>query len=414
MIIKGGTLIDGTGASPITDAAIFIKNSKIEKIGTIDDVKSSTEKKIIDATGKTILPGLIEMHVHPLSVGHSSNPTDRYFAPNSLKLLYAVKNLSEMLRKGYTTVRIMHGNLLEQDPRGRVLVSLRTAIERGVLKGCRLFVAGVCTSTAGHLDLIRPSPLRMPEMTADGVDEVRKQTRICLREEVDWIKTTSTGGMAGSMHNQPSNRNYTVDELKVIVDEAHAMQKKVASHSQGIVGCRNAIEAGVDTLEHAVHLDDELIEEILKKDLTITITVGGGYRREVLGETTSHYLPKLIDGRPSREVGKESRRKAMEAGVNIAFGTDCGHLFPPGKNAYGLEICVRDLSMSPMDAILTATKNSAKTLGRLNDLGTIEKGKIADMIIIDGNPLKNIKVLQDLNRIKVVIKEGKIEVDRRR
>jgi imidazolonepropionase-like amidohydrolase len=205
-----------------------------------------------------------------------------------------------------------------------------------------------------------------------------------------------------------------MDELKVIVDEAHAMERRVASHAQGIIGCRNAVEAGVETLEHAMHLDDELIEEILKKDISITMTMSvGRYAREAGIKTSYSYLPKLLDGRPSGEVSMESRKKAMEAGVNIAMGTDCGHLFPPGKNAYELDVYVRVLSMSPMDAILTATKNSAKALGRLNDLGTIEKGKIADIIIVDGNPLKDIKVLQDLNRIKVVMKEGKIEVDRR-
>ena len=412
--VKGGFLIDGTGATPLEDSVVLLKEDKIVDVGNPKEVNVPEKAKIIDAKGKTVMPGMMDLHVHlcQLMSGEERRAMERVFCPHSLSLLYGAKHARQMLEAGFTTVReLLHNSYPVWS--GRDHVSLRTAIERGVLKGARLFVAGLIVPTASHHDLIKAVRVHAPIATHDGVVEVRKATRICMGESVDWIKTVSTGGMAGSMLNQPGDRNYTYDELKVIVDEAHARGVKVAAHSEGIVGCRNAVDAGLDTLEHATELDDELIEDMLKKDISITMTMAvSRYQEEVLG-TKSSYLPKLLDGRPFSEVGRESHKRAIEAGVNIAMGSDCGGRFPPGANAYELDIYIRELGMSPMDAILTATRNSAKALGRLNDMGTIEEGKIADLIIVDGNPLKDIKVLQDLNRIKVVIKEGKIEVDRR-
>jgi len=411
LVIKNGSLIDGTGAPLAENSSVVVKGGRVAEVAKSRELSISSGVAAVDATDKTIMPGLMDLHVHLFQVIGVPDPLERLVAPTSLSLIYAVKHAKAMLDAGFTTVRDLVYPFADYS--GRDMVSLRTAIERGVVRGCRIFAAGAVTSTSGHLDLIRPPPLRDMVLLADGVDEVRKLTRRCIRENVDWIKTTSTGGMAGATVNQPGSRNYTLDELKAIVDEAHAAGLKVATHSEGIVGCRNAVEASVDTLEHATQLDDTLIEEILNKDISITLTMGvGRYRVEVLRES-SQYLPKKLDGRPFEEVGLESHRKAMKAGVNIALGSDCGAFFPPGKNSYELDLYVRVLGMSPMDAILTATRNSAKALGRLNDLGTIEEGKIADMIVVEGNPLKDITILQNLNNIKVVIKEGAIEVDRR-
>ena len=409
--VKDGLLFDGTGAQPVEDEVVLIKGSKIAGVGSSKDVNVPEGARVIDASGMTVLPGLMDLHVHIFQMIGAENPLERFLIPPSLSLLYAARHARDLLEAGFTTVRDLVYPF--PDYSGRDMVSLRKAIERGLVKGCRLFVAGVVTSTASHLDVIRPAPLREMCVTADGVDEVRKQTRACLAEEVDWIKTTSTGGMAGSMLNQPGYRNYTVEELEAIVDEAHSMGVRVASHSEGIVGCRSAVEAGIDTIEHASELDDELIEEILRKDLYVVPTMAPShYRTDVLG-LPSVYLPKELSGRPFYEVHLESQRRAYEAGVKMAMGTDCGYVFPPGKNAYELELYVRMIGMTPAEALLTATRNAAEALGRLNDLGTIEEGKIADLIVVDGNPLEDIKILQGLSNIKVVMKDGKIEVDRR-
>jgi imidazolonepropionase-like amidohydrolase len=409
--VKGGLLFDGTGAQPVEDGAVLVKGSKIADVGPSKEVNVPEGARVIDARGTTVLPGLMDLHVHIFQMIGAKNPLERFLIPPSLSLLYAAKHARDLLEAGFTTARDLVYPF--PDYSGRDMVSLRKAIERGLVRGCRLFVAGVVTSTASHLDVIRPAPLREMCVTADGVDEVRKQTRACLAEEVDWIKTTSTGGMAGSMLNQPGYRNYTLEELEAIVDEAHSMGVRVASHSEGIVGCRSAVEAGIDTIEHASELDDDLIEEVLRKDLYVVPTMAPShYRTDVLG-LPSVYLPKELSGRSFYEVHLESQRRAHEAGIKMAMGTDCGYVFPPGKNAYELELYVRMIGMSPEEALLTATRNAADALGRLDDLGTIEEGKIADLVVVEGNPLEDIKILQNPSNIRVVMKEGKIEVDRR-
>jgi imidazolonepropionase-like amidohydrolase len=238
-------------------------------------------------------------------------------------------------------------------------------------------------------------------------------SRLCIREQVDWLKTTTTGGMAGGFTNDPNYRNYTIEELRVIVDEAHSFGIKAASHTEGIIGCRMATEVGMDTIEHASELDDEIIEMIIKKGLYTTPTLAPAYyRSEVLGLPTQ-YLPKKLGGRPFDERHLESQKDALEAGVKMAMGTDCGHVFPPGANSWELEQYVSKLGMKPAEALLLATRNAADALGKLDRFGTLERGKLADLIVVDGDPLKNIKVLQDLNNIKLVMKEGSVEVDRR-
>jgi imidazolonepropionase-like amidohydrolase len=408
---KGGLLWDGTGSDPVEDGVVLVEGSRIVDAGSSKEVEVPKGVEVVDAKGCTILPGLMDLHVHIFQLIGPLNYLERFMIPNSLSLLYAVKHARQLLEAGFTTCRDLVYPFPEYT--GRDAVALRTALEQGLVQGCRLSVAGVVTSTASHLDVIRPMPLRGMHITADGVNEVRKMTRVCVAEQVDWIKTTTTGGMAGGFTNDPNFRNYSVEELEVIVEEAHGFGLRVASHSEGRIGCSNAAEAGIDTIEHASELDDDVIEVILKKGLyTIPTLAPSYYRTEFLG-LPSQYLPKKLGGRPFDERHLESQRNALEAGVKMAMGTDCGHVFPPGSNAWELQLYVEKLDMTPSDALLLATRNAADALGRLDDLGTLEVGKIADLIVVEGNPLEDIKMLQDLGTIKVVVKEGKVEVDRR-
>jgi imidazolonepropionase-like amidohydrolase len=410
LAIKGGKLFTATGEPPVEKGSIVIQGGKIIDVGPDKEVNIPDHAHTVDATGLTVMPGLMDLHVHIFQQIGAENPLERFLIPRSLSLLYAAKHTRVMLESGFTTIRDLVYPF--PDYTGRDMVSLRKAIEQGLVKGSRLLVAGVVTATGSHLDVIRPAPLRPHSMTADGIDGVRKMTRTCLAEEVDWIKTCTTGGMAGSTLNQPGYRNYTLEELEAIVDEAHSMGVRVASHSEGIVGCRSAVEAGIDTIEHASEVDDEIIETMLRKGLSTTPTIAPGhYREDVLG-LPSAYLPKQLGGRPFNDVHLESQIKAHQAGVNIAFGTDCGYVFPPGANAFELTLYVKMIGMTPEEAILTATRNSAKALGRLDDMGTLEQGKIGDLIVVDGDPLNRIETLQDLNNIKLVVKEGVIEADK--
>lgn len=409
--VKGGLLWDGSTAERVPESVVLVNEGVIIDVGRAQDVEIPKDTKIIDARGKSVLPGLMDLHVHIFQMVGPLNYLERFMVPNSLSLLYAVKHVRQLLEAGFTTCR----DLVYPFPDyiGRDAVSLRTALERDLIKGCRLEVAGVVTSTASHLDVIRPITLRDMHSTADGVEEVRKMTRRCIAEQVDWIKTCTTGGMAGGFTNDPNFKNYTLEEIEVIVDEAHNYGLRVASHTEGVVGCWTAAEAGIDTIEHASELNEEIIEIILKKDLfTIPTLAPSYYRSEVLGLPTQ-YLPKTLGGMPFDKRHLESQKLAIENGVNMAMGTDCGHVFPPGSNAWELELYVTKLNMTPEQSLTLATRNAADALGKLDRLGTLEKGKIADLIIVDGNPLENIKVLQDLKRIELVMKDGIIEVDKR-
>ena len=409
--VKVGWLWDSTVEEPIKDGVVLVKEGLIIDVGSQKDVEIPKNAKLIDVKGGTALPGLMDIHVHIFQMVGPLDYHERYLISNSLSLLYAVKHVKQLLEAGFTTCRDLVYPF--PDYSGRDAVSLRTALERGLVKGCRLEVAGVVTSTASHLDVIRPLPLRGMHVTADGVDEVRKMTRLCVSEQVDWIKTCTTGGMAGGITNDPNFRNYSLEELKVIVEEAHSFGLKVASHTEGAIGCRNAAEAGIDTIEHASELDEDTVETIIRKGLYITPTLAPAYyRSEVMGLPTQ-YLPKKLGGKPFDERHLESQKMAMESGVKMAMGTDCGHVFPPGANAWELELYVTKLGMTPEQALTLATRNAAEALGKLNNLGTLENGKVADLIVVKGNPLEDIRLLQDHQNILIVMKEGTVEVDRR-
>jgi imidazolonepropionase-like amidohydrolase len=410
--VTSDRLWDSNKSEPVGDGVVLVSDGMITDVGSQKDVEIPKDAEVFHVKEGTIIPGLMDIHVHIFQMIGPQDYHERYLIPNSLSLLYAVKHARQLLEAGFTTCRDLVYPFSEYT--GRDAVALRTALEQGLVKGCRLEVAGVVTSTASHLDIIRPLPLRGMHITADGVDEVRKMTRLCVSEQVDWIKTCTTGGMAGGFTNDPNFRNYTLEELKVIVDEAHNFGIKVASHTEGAIGCRNAAEAGIDTIEHASDLDEDTIETIIKKGLYITPTLAPSYyRTEVLGLPTQ-YLPKKLGGEPFDKCHLRSQMLALESGVKMAMGTDCGHVFPPGSNAWELEQYVKKLGMTPMQALTLATRNAAEALGKLDRFGTLEKGKVADLVVVKGNPLKDVRLLQSPENILVVMKDGEVEVDRRR
>lgn len=231
--VTNGVLWDGTGSEPLPDAVVLIKGETIIDVGSSKDVEVPKGARIVDAQGNHILPGLMDLHVHIFQMIGPLDYHERHLVPQSMSLMYAVKHARQLLEAGFTTCRDLVYPFPEYT--GRDAVSVRTALEQGLIRGCRLEVAGVVTSTASHLDVIRPHPLRYQHITADGVDEVRKMSRICVREQVDWLKTTTTGGMAGGFTNDPNFRNYTLEELQVIVDEAHHFGIKAARDRKSVV-----------------------------------------------------------------------------------------------------------------------------------------------------------------------------------
>jgi len=410
--IKCGILIDGTGKAPMRNSVVLIEGSRITAVGEEGEVQIPSDAVIIDASGKTVMPGLMDMHVHLGIVEGASGPEtllNLFKASPFLLLLYAAKHAREMLEAGFTTVRDLGmANVMSADVMwaAKPMVTLRKAIEQELLPGPRIVVAGPFCMSAGHFDMSasRYENFRNPP---DGVWEVRKRVRELAREHVDLIKIASGGGTAGE-GEEIWWRNYTIDELKAIVDEAHALGKKVASHAYTADTVKNALRAGVDTIEHGSFLDDEAIEMLIEQNAFLVPTL-----------TTYHITEKSEYMRRKKEEVKkgvaENFKKAHKAGVKIAAGTDIYLQEHPdpiyGDNAYELELMVR-YGMSEMESIMAATKNAAEALGREDELGTIEKGKLADIIIVDGDPLEDIRILQNKENILKVIKDGKIEVDR--
>jgi imidazolonepropionase-like amidohydrolase len=420
-VILGGRLVDGTGTAPIEDSALIIKGKRIKTVGTRRDVKIPAGALEIDATGKTVMPGLIESHSHPLGERGLELGFKKYYdnllSPSVLPVLKGVKDLRSLLQHGVTTVRILHGAIPSApDMRGRHLVALRTAVERGYFPAPRVVAAGCVFPTAGHIYAMAPPTLVKPEWSgADGIWEVRKQTRQCLAEGVDIIKLLGPTGGGGHFHDAPKVQGMTLEEIEAAVEESHWRGVPVSAHAHGGGGLTAAVQAGVDTIEHGTFLCEQPGDLAMMAEKGIILVPTSGVRTHpVYG-----YLEDAEKGLPDEEsaqntletieASRKSIRMAREAGVKIAAGTDFMR-FDISPLAWELHEYVAHGGMTPLEAIVSATKTAAEACG-LKDVGTLEPGKIADIIVVDGDPLSDINILQDQERFKVVITEGCIQID---
>ena len=413
--IKCGTLIDGRGGTPVKDAVVLIDGNRIKKVGAKDKVKAPPQAEVLDCSRYTLMPGMMDLHIHTAMFNcmtfHNHRVAQFEIMPH-LQQMYALFHAQNCFDMGFTTLRDLGMN----GPRGLLvneMCAVRDAIAMGIIEGPRMLIAGFTTMTGSHLDLIQPRAMyRFGFNTADGPWELRKLARLNLLAGCDVIKTCASGG-GGTDKEEPDIRNMTQEELDAIVDEAHALHKPAAVHCFTTQAQRMAMKAGADTIEHMVFHDDETIDMIAEAGVPVTPTLSHRtdhaieLRRE-LG-TADFVLRKMKYLQP---FCFETFQKMYQAGVRIAMGTDMGFEPHMGTNAAELEIYVK-LGMKPMDAILTATRNAAQALKREHELGTIEAGKLADVIAVDGDPLKDIACLQKKQNIKVVMKEGKVYADRR-
>jgi len=404
--IKNAFLIDGTGKAPQRGVTILIEDKRISAVGKNVDVPNKAE--IIDVDGKTVMPGLMDLHIH--LGGDSVEPPRRrlYFTvttPPALKVLHAANNARKCIEAGFTTLRNMG---LEQDlcwdP------SLREAIELGIIPGPRILASAGCVRKSGQYPygnyVGMPEPYQKVWNPADGPYECRRAVREAVALGADFIKFFGTGsvGAAGEKHTWVL---YTMEEMKAITDEAHRHERTTACHCHGTQGIKDAVIAGTDTVEHGTYMDKECVKLMLKNGTyyvpTLTIVENLVHNKE--SDVPEHMLNKAKE---TWEHHVPSAKMAYKAGIKIACGTD----YRAGINAQELELFVKVIGMSPMEAIVAATKTSAEAIKRENELGTLEQGKLADMLIVDGDPLQDITVLQDLSKIKMVIKNGKKAVNR--
>ncbi|KAB2338599.1 amidohydrolase family protein [Cytobacillus depressus] len=411
VLIENGTLIDGFGGEPIKEAAVLIKNNIIQAVGKKNNLELPSDAEIItmDANGGYILPGLIDTHVH--LTFQLAGLEDKTSSPFSLRFYKTLDYMKATINAGITTVR----------DAGGTDAGIKQAVESGMVLGPRMQISiDALTTTGGHgdswtlsgIDLTKPEYPGSPSGLCDGPEEVRKKVRQMLRAGADIIKVHATGGVM-SPTDHPEYTQFSPEELSIIVDEANYHRgKKVMAHAQGSEGIKNAIKAGIHSIEHGIYLDDEVIELMLKHGTYLVPTLLAPIG--VLESAAEHGNMPEYAVKKAREVidtHKASIEKAYKAGVKIAMGTDAG-VFKHGINLRELNLMC-EIGMSPMETIVASTKTAAECMGWEDQIGTLEAGKFADIIIVNDNPIENIKVLENTDNIVTVMKDGKIVKDLR-
>jgi imidazolonepropionase-like amidohydrolase len=413
--IMGGQLIDGTGAEPIKDAIVVTKGSEIKAVGK--NLEVPEEAEIIDAHGKTVMPGLIDSHMH-----HIGMKTDTMFEsivrPRELALIKSIYDSRALLTAGFTTTK---------DCGGANGILLKKAVAEGTLTGLpRIIAAGHGLSqTYGHGD-IHFFPLECVDvrtskhigeagqgLICDGVPECIKATRYALRQGADFVKVLTTGGVI-SERDFPSDVQFNLDEIKAIVQTAAQVGKFVSAHCQNSRGAKNSILGGIKTIDHANEINDEVVE-LARENGVIFVSTMAIFWTIVEHGVEVGMAPWAIEkAKIQQELICKSYQRIHRSGAILAAGTDYvgSPMMPLGNNAIELELLVNYCNFSAMDAIVAATKNGAMACFIGEKTGTIEPGKFADIIIVDGDPLVDIKVLQDVEKIKMIMLEGKVQIDR--
>jgi imidazolonepropionase-like amidohydrolase len=395
-VVRAGKLLDVKTGKIQTDQAIVIEGDKIVSIGPASAIKFSSADHSINLPNATVLPGLIDAHTHL-----TFNPS---FGYESLAIsvpreaLIGAHNARVTLEAGITTVRNVGAS-------GFTDVALRDAINAGDVPGPRMLVSGPPLGiTGGHCDndLLPFQYHATADGVADGVEQVQHKVRETIKYGADLIKVCATGGVL-SKGDDPNASQYTLEEMKAIVADAHRLGRKVAAHAHGAQGVIWASEAGVDSVEHGHLMNDAAIATLKKNGtyLVPTLYLVDWHREHAAEANLPDFARKKME--MVSQTSKANAKKAFDAGVKIGMGTDAA-VYPHGLNARELAVYV-SLGMTPLQAIQTATINDADLLGWSDKVGTLEPGKWADIIAVDGDPLQDITTLQ---HVKFVMKGGDV------
>lgn len=392
LLFLNGTVIDGNGG--LTEkGALLVEDGKVAAVGSTAHLEARRKDAgvvIVDLQGRTLMPGIIDCHVHLAGGDFVPN---RENEPIGLAAMRTIEAAQRTLMAGITTIRACGS-------RDFLDVDLRDAIDEGVIIGPRVLACGRgITTTGGHYHNWCCSE-------ADGVDDVRTAVRAQIKRGVDGIKLMLSPGVA-TKGADVNSEQFSLDEVKIAVYEAHKAGRPVVSHAIGIGGIRNGVEAGVDSIDHGHYLDEEQAMKMKAKGIYLVPTFA-----------PTHFYVVERKAEPWRieraegviELHRKTFQIALQVGVPIAMGCDCGaqSRMPNGANALELELMVKN-GMKPMSTLVAATRESAKLMRLIDRVGTLENGKAADLIVIDGNPVDDITLLQ--NAIKMVVQGGLVRRD---
>jgi len=400
--INADALLDPESGEVTRDAVVVIEDGRVTELGPRRSVQAPRDADGIDAAGLTLLPGLIDCHVHLTALGEGLDFTRELSTPPTFELMRAVRAARRTLDAGFTSVRDAAGS-----PAG-----IRMAIDAGYFPGPRMFVTvSALSQTGGHTDahfmcgadLDIPLPDR-PYSVVDGVEAMRQRVREMVRAGADWIKLCTSGGVL-SPGDQPHHSALTLDEIRAAVDEAAVQGRKVMAHAQANAGIKNALKAGVATIEHGIWLDGDAIEMMLDGGNALIPTLVAPHW--VIRHAEAGKMPKYAIDKARAVIADHSAsvRMAIESGVKLAFGTDTG-VGPHGSNGEEF-LLMRDLGMEPIDCIRAATNVAAETIG-MKGVGKLEPGAWGDLIGVSGDPVADLALLSKPDNVRLVVKGGDV------
>ena len=401
--ILKGRVIDGYGGEPAERGVVMVEGDKITCVCAENEFRKDADLPVIEIDGGTILPGFIDCHTHLTSLG--MKPEAHYTRPKYDSLLEAVSDAKKMLHAGFTSAREM----------GEFGPYIKRAVAKGFIAGPKLFVGcKMLSGSSGHgdiaayLDRDYAQRNNIASYMVDGVDECLKGVRMQFREGAEFIKICTTGGVMSS-GDEVDSSEFSVGEIRAMVEEAEQHNTYVASHSIGNLGIRRALESGVKCIEHGIFLDEYCVELMVKNDCTLcpTLTIVNCILENPQDVPPYAYRKALI----ASEGHARSLQMAHKAGVRIVFGTD----FLGGDSkasAFGTQgrefVSLVECGLSPMEAIMSTTRNAAHVIRKTDELGVLESGKTADIVVVNGNPLEDISCLAEPDNIKIVMQNGEI------
>lgn len=400
VVLDNVTLIDGSGDAPQPEMTIVVRDRRIEALGPQGHVPFPRDALVYDVDGKCVLPGLIDAHLHSAytggpDLGNYIKDLPSFFA------IRATVHVRNLLHAGVTTIRD-GGSIAYVD------IALRQSIEAGLIEGPRIRACGYgLKMTGGHGDPAY-SPIVTVEQPglADSPDQARRVARTNLKMGADHIKIISASGGVMTTGSDPGVAQFTVEEMAAAVDVAHKQGKRVMAHCHGTQAIKNAILAGVDSIEHGSYLDEEAVEMMVKHGTFLVPTLLAVHRIIEHGENGGIPEHAVRKAKIVQEHQMASFRLALDAGVKIAMGTDAGTPYNfHGGNLNELPLMVEG-GMTPMQAIVATTRMGAELLDLSDELGTLKAGKLADLVVMDGNPLENVNLFKETKNVLHVMKDG--------